>query len=114
MGIESSFGKVPQEKPKMKKIPIEGGGEISLSPEEIQQHEQAEKRRLTLERLAAERKKTPETEAQTAGKTLDELTEEEMTLLKKIVPDDETRAKLDPEVIEMFLRAEKDERKEAA
>lgn len=100
-----NFESVPQEKPKRKTIKIEGGGEVSLSPEEEREHEKHERRRSIIEH-----KEIHEAEEPVAERTLDELTDEEREILAEIVPDEETRARLAPEVIEMFLRAKKEEK----
>ncbi len=57
-----------------------------------------------------------EAEEPTEGRTIDELSDEERELLEEMVPDEQTRAHLAPEVIEMFLRTKKEEqeKREAA
>ena len=94
--------------PKKRKIRIEGGGEISVSPAEDEAHKKLEARQ-SLQREEAHEAK----EESAVGRTLDELSDEERELLEEIVPSEESRANLSPENIEFLLRTKKEE-KEAA
>lgn len=82
------------------------GRAFSMTPEEKEEHEKAERRRKT---LAWSRPGKP-IEIKTNDAALKiELTEEEQKMLAEMVPDAKMRAKMNPEVVRVFLEAKKEE-----
>ncbi len=84
----------------------EGGREFSMTPEEEEAHEEAERKRKALEKKGG----VMESE-ENEGQSL-ELTEEEQKILEGIVPGAETRAQLGPEATRWIIDMKKEELKE--
>lgn len=83
----------------------EGGRAFSMTPQEKEAHEKAERRRKMMTEGGA-----GTLEIKDGGKKEEvQLTEEEQEMLEEMVPDARMRANMDPEVIRTFLDAKREE-----